>query len=48
VPVVSSQIRPKTKIFNIEHGYALWIGNFILMMKKIQEYLFWDFVLNWP
>jgi hypothetical protein len=33
-PVVYSPIRPKSQIFNIGHDYALWIRNFMVMMKK--------------
>jgi hypothetical protein len=33
-PVAYSSIRPKSQIFNIGHDYTLWIGNFMVMMKK--------------
>jgi hypothetical protein len=33
-PVAYSPIRPKSQIFNIGHDYALWIRNFMVMMKK--------------
>jgi hypothetical protein len=33
-PVAYSSIRPKSQIFNIGHDYALWIRNFMVMMKK--------------
>jgi hypothetical protein len=33
-PVAYSPIRPKSQIFNIWHDYALWIRNFIVMMKN--------------
>jgi hypothetical protein len=29
-----SSIRPKSQIFNIGHDYALWIRNFMVMMKN--------------
>jgi hypothetical protein len=32
--VAYSSIRPKSQIFNIRHDYALWIRNFMVMMKK--------------
>jgi hypothetical protein len=32
-PVAYSPIRPKSQIFNIGHDYALWIRNFMVMMK---------------
>jgi hypothetical protein len=32
--VAYSPIRPKSQIFNIGHDYALWIKNFMVMMKK--------------
>jgi hypothetical protein len=34
VPVAYSPIRPKSQVFNIGHNYALWIRNFMVMMKK--------------
>jgi hypothetical protein len=33
-PVAYSTIRPKSQIFIIGHDYALWIRNFMVMMKK--------------
>jgi hypothetical protein len=33
-PVAYSPIQPKSQIFNIGHDYALWIRNFIMMMKN--------------
>jgi hypothetical protein len=33
-PVAYSLIQPKSKIFNIEHDYALWIRNLMVMMKN--------------
>jgi hypothetical protein len=33
-PVAYSPIRPKSQIFNIGHDYALWIRNFMVMMKN--------------
>jgi hypothetical protein len=33
-PVAYSSIRPKYQIFDIGHDYALWIRNFMVMMKK--------------
>jgi hypothetical protein len=33
-PVAYSPIRPKSQIFNIGHDYALWIRNFMVMIKK--------------
>jgi hypothetical protein len=33
-PVAYSPIRPKSQIFNIGDDYALWIRNFMVMMKK--------------
>jgi hypothetical protein len=33
-PVAYSPIRPMSQIFNIGHDYALWIRNFMVMMKK--------------
>jgi hypothetical protein len=33
-PVAYSPIRSKSQIFNIEHDYALWIRNFMVMMKN--------------
>jgi hypothetical protein len=32
--VAYSPIRPKSQIFNIGHDYALWIRNFMVMMKN--------------
>jgi hypothetical protein len=32
--VAYSPIQPKSKIFNIRHDYALWIRNFMVMMKN--------------
>jgi hypothetical protein len=32
--VAYSLIRPKSQIPNIKHDGTLWIGNFMLMMKK--------------
>jgi phage portal protein BeeE len=32
-----SPIRPKSQIFNIGHDYALWIRNFMVMMKKSEN-----------
>jgi hypothetical protein len=37
-PVAYSLIRPKSQIFNVEHDYALWIRNF-MVMKKTPENL---------
>jgi hypothetical protein len=34
-PVAYSPIRPKSQFFNIGHDYALWIRNFMVMMKKL-------------
>jgi hypothetical protein len=42
--VAYSSIRPKSPIFNIGHDYALWIGNFMVMMKKPENL---DFE-TWP
>jgi hypothetical protein len=33
-PMVYSPIQPKSQIFNIGHDYALWIKNFMVMMKN--------------
>jgi hypothetical protein len=33
-PVAYSSIQPKSQIFNIGNDYALWIRNFMVMMKK--------------
>jgi hypothetical protein len=33
-PVAYSPIQPKSQIFNIGHDYALWIRNFMVMMKN--------------
>jgi hypothetical protein len=33
-PVAYSPMRPKSQIFNIGHDYALWIRNFMMMMKN--------------
>jgi hypothetical protein len=33
-PVAYSPIRAKSQIFNIGHDYALWIRNFMVMMKN--------------
>jgi hypothetical protein len=35
--VVYSLIRPKSQISNIKHDGTLWIGNFMLMMKKTKN-----------
>jgi hypothetical protein len=43
-PVVYSSIRPKSQNFNIGHDYALWIKNFMVMMKKPENL---DFE-TWP
>jgi hypothetical protein len=37
-PVAYSSIRPKSQIFNIGHDYALWIRNFMVMMKKLDNF----------
>jgi hypothetical protein len=36
-PVAYFSIRPKSKKFNIGHDYALWIRNFMVMMKKAED-----------
>jgi hypothetical protein len=36
-PVAFSPIRPESQIFNIGHGYPLWIRNFMVMMKKSEN-----------
>jgi hypothetical protein len=33
-PVAHSTIQPKFQIFNIWHDFALWIRNFMVMMKN--------------
>jgi hypothetical protein len=39
-PVAYSPIRPKSQIFNIGIDYALWIRNFMVIMKKPENLYF--------
>jgi hypothetical protein len=43
-PVAYTSIRPKSQIFNIGHDYALWIKNFMVMMKNPENLEF----ETWP
>jgi hypothetical protein len=42
-PVAYSPIRTKSQIFNKGHDYALWIKNFMVMMKNSRTSI-WDLV----
>jgi hypothetical protein len=35
-PVAYFPIQPKSQIFNTGHDYALWIKNFMVMMKNLR------------